>query len=430
MSKIPIPSVPHLLHIEVTYACNQRCLFCYNPSRDKQIDSTVVDRIVDSVYRSWVPHVYLIGGEPSCIGVERLNGYIEQLSERSSVTIVTNCQIYLEGLSTKLACIGIPLHGARETHNYLTNNPHSYDRAIETARNYVADGFDTRCIPVLTRQNYDQMYDLIGLAKEIGMESVFVDRFEDGGLGSQHSDEMKPSLAQFRIALGQMIQARDDFEIPVGWGTAIPFCLDPRLVSANMSADCGAGVTFCAVTPNGEVRVCNQSLRVYGNLLDTPIEEIWHSPELDDFRDLGWIESPCTACSSLFDCLCGCKVDANYCDRFSVDYAVRGQAVDYPIGHNFGRVDPPVQTPLQYRRFVVNRYAKLNTFHAEHYLVTRYQTVEVNSEAEGLIAELLCDQGVVEEREFVSIHVSRFEESDLRTLLSRLILVGAIDEVK
>jgi MoaA/NifB/PqqE/SkfB family radical SAM enzyme len=245
--KLLIPSVPHLIHIETTYACNQNCRFCYNPNRNVNVDLKVIDKIVQNIFNSWIPHVYLIGGEPTLLGSKKLNEYIKLLSQRSSVTIVTNGQIYLEDLSDKLACIGVPLHGPEKVHDKLANKYGSFKKALCSIRGYVKRGFDVRCIPVLTRENYNQMYDVIKLAKEIGMESVYVDRYEDGGLGSKRSVELKPSIEQFKISLGQMIAARDDFKISVGFGTAIPYCLDERLIFENMTADCGAGVTFAAM---------------------------------------------------------------------------------------------------------------------------------------------------------------------------------------
>ena len=60
----------------------------------------------------------------------------------------------------------------------LTNNKGGYDKTIKTIKNYVRKGFDVRCIPVLMSANYNQMYDVIKLAKKLGMESVFVDLSE------------------------------------------------------------------------------------------------------------------------------------------------------------------------------------------------------------------------------------------------------------
>lgn len=424
--QIIAPSVPHLVHIETTYACNQQCKFCYNPNRNSRIDPAIIDQIVARVHASKIPHVYLIGGEPSLLGTVKLNEYIELLSTQSSVTIVTNGQVYLDGLSTKLACIGVPLHGMENTHDYLTNKAGSFKQATSSIKKYVERGFDVRCIPVLTAQNFDQMYDLIRLAKEMGMESVFVDRYEDGGLGSQSSTQMKPSTEQFRIALGQMTQGRDDFNIPVGWGTAIPFCLDDRLIPEQMTADCGAGVTFAAVNPNGNVRTCNQSERVYGNILTEDFETIWSNPELSEFRDLGWIERPCVGCDVLTECLCGCKVDANSAQTYSVDYAVRGNEA-LTITNN---AELPTKTTSpdflsEMRSFRPNSYARINTAHKEAYLVTRYQTIEIDALCIHILEQILG--GITSEAELIELNSKRVETNEMRRLVSLLAQVGAID---
>lgn len=181
-------TIPHLCHIEMTYACNQRCIFCYNPERAKLSDLSAIDRIVRSVAESQIPHVYLISGEPSLLPVEKLNEYIELLSEHSSVTIVTNGLRRLKGISSKLACFGVPIHGANaETHEFLNQSNGSFQKTIETIRHYVSEGHDVRCIPVLTGYNYNQMYDIIGIAMSLGMESIYVDRYEDGGVGATNN---------------------------------------------------------------------------------------------------------------------------------------------------------------------------------------------------------------------------------------------------
>ena len=53
-------TIPHLCHIGMTYACNEKCIFCYNPERAKLSDFSVIDRIVRSVAESQIPHVYLL----------------------------------------------------------------------------------------------------------------------------------------------------------------------------------------------------------------------------------------------------------------------------------------------------------------------------------------------------------------------------------
>jgi len=428
MKKLVIPYVPHLVHIETTYACNQECLFCYNPSRSMKIDLGLIDKIVQKVYESWIPHVYLIGGEPSLIGVDKLNEYIELLSPRSSVTIVTNGQIYLENLSTKLACIGVPIHGIGDLHDVHAHKKGSFEAAKRSIAKYVERGFDVRCIPVLTKLNYDKISEIIAFAKEMGMESVFVDRYEDGGVGSAMSEKLKPSLAQFDEALDQMIESRDKYNIPVGWGTAVPFCLNEKMIANNMTADCGAGVTFAAVDPLGSVRICNQSQQVYGNVLsDESFHDIWHKKKIDNFRDMIWSQKlPCNGCGVISDCMCGCKVDASVDGEYSIDYSVR-QRSDRPEYVNTDNAPKTKQYPVitKWRNFLVNPYTKIHDQSYEKYLVTRYQTVRLDDDAMFLLGQILDDK-VGSEEELYMNNLGRFSKTEINDFITDLIYADAI----
>ncbi len=426
-------AVPHLCHIELTYACNERCIFCYNPGRERLGDMEKIDRIVSSIAASRVPHVYLIGGEPSLFPVDRLNMYIRQLAPTSSVTIVTNGLKRLRGISSDLACFGVPLHGAdAKTHEFLNASPGSFRKTLETIRAYVSEGHDVRCIPVLTGYNFDQMYDIIRIAAELGMESIYVDRYEDGGLGAVSGDrQLKPTREQFSVALGQMIQARRDFAGVfggrIGFGTAIPYCLDERLVMEGLTSNCGVGTYFCAINPDGEFRMCNQSQIVFGNVLERPLEDIWTDPALDMFRDLSWADEPCASCALLADCTGGCKVDTTCSDRFCIDYAVRGltpPALEYvqKVRHRASETS----FPMGLRVFRPNRYTKLTLHYPQKLLVTRYQTVRLEDVAVEL-AELVLKGGIVNEGQLIERFATRVEATQIRRFVSQMLQVGALD---
>lgn len=425
--------IPHLCHIELTYTCNERCIFCYNPERAKLGDLSAIDRIVRSVAESQIPHVYLIGGEPSLLPVQKLNEYIEILSEHSSVTIVTNGLRRLDGISRKLACFGVPVHGAHaETHEFLNQSKGSFAKTLETIRRYVSEGHDVRCIPVLTGYNYDQMYGIVGLAAGLGMESIYVDRYEDGGIGAVNSRgyRLKPTRDQFRAAVSQIIKAKHEFTIfggRVGFGTAIPYCLDEWMITEGITSNCGVGTYFCAINPTGEFRMCNQSQLVFGVLPDEPIETIWNKPALDIFRDLSWVGEPCASCELLLDCTGGCKVDANCSDRFCIDYAVRG--LSRPVAELVAKVQrrkPAGAYPENYRVFRPNRYLKLTTKYPEKFLVTRYQTVKLD-EAALEMARAIRSEATINERALVARFADRIEEHEVRLFVSKMLQVDALD---
>lgn len=426
-------TIPHLCHIEMTYACNEKCIFCYNPERAKLGDLSAIDRIVQSVAESQIPHVYLIGGEPSLLPMEKLNEYIELLAEHSSVTIVTNGLRRLNGISSKLACFGVPIHGANaETHEFLNQSKGSFKKTLQTIRHYVSEGHDVRCIPVLTGYNYDQMYDIIGLAASLGMESIYIDRYEDGGIGAVNSRgyRLKPTGEQFHTAVGQIIQAKHDFTVfggRVGFGTAIPYCLDERMIIEGITSNCGVGTYFCAINPKGEFRMCNQSQLVFGALPDEPIEAIWNKPALDIFRDLSWVDEPCKSCELLLDCTGGCKVDANCSNKFCIDYAVRG--LSKPVAELVAKVEhrqPAERYPANYRIFRPNRYMRLTTRYPEKFLVTRYQTVKLDEMALEM-AQVIQTEAIINEQELVARFIERVEESEIRLFVSKMLQVNSLD---
>lgn len=93
------------------------------PSEQRSGTSLRLTGIVQPVAESQIPQVYLIGGEPSLLPVEKLNEYIELLAEQSSVTIVTNGLRRLKSISNKLARFWVLIDGANaETHEFL-NQP-------------------------------------------------------------------------------------------------------------------------------------------------------------------------------------------------------------------------------------------------------------------------------------------------------------------
>ena len=430
-------SIPHLCHIELTYACNQKCLFCYNPERARLGDISIVDKIVENIAKSQIPHVYLIGGEPSLIPVKKLNEYIELLSDHSSVTIVTNGLKRLEKISDKLACFGVPLHGSKpETHEFLNKTKGSFLKTTSNIKYYIDSGFDVRCIPVLTGYNFNQMYDIINIAANLEMESVYVDRYEDGGLGATSSKEclLKPTSKQFYDATTQIIKAKKDFEIfegRVGFGTAIPYCIDKRLITNKITSNCGVGSTFCAINPKGEFRICNQSQLVFGNILEESIEKIWSKKSIDIFRNLLWVREPCNSCSLILECTGGCKVDTSCSDKFCIDYAVRKKIkpISKKEALKFSPRTLSSTYPKEYRNFKINKYTKLSLRPQEKFVVTRYQTVKLNNLAAKILTKIL-NKSIKSEKNLIKYFANKIEEKEIRIFLSRLFQIEALDFVE
>lgn len=444
----PFFSIPTLAHIEVTYACMEDCIMCYNPTRTKvtERDKNLVWDIVKSLSKSRVPHTYLIGGEPTYgYSKEELQDYVEYLFENgSSVTIVTNGQIRLKGMTNNLACYGVSIHGAEpEMHDKITRLKGSWKRAIETARFYVDEGHDVRIIPVVMGMNHDQMYRIAELAWEIGAESIYYDVYEPGGIGERNSSikefHMQPTYEELKIAIGQIVKAHDDFPFrgSVGLGTALPYCFDERLVERNMLANCGVGTYFSAITNTGDFRICNQSKMRFGNVLETSIDKIWTSSKIDEyFRTLQWVEEPCSSCPVLEECGGGCKVDEGCSSgEFCIDRIVRGLSPELKLKlsekdiHHDEKIVP---FPNTWRTFKTSRYLAITDMYADVgdiFFKTRYQTVRIKENEKILLQSIMDNSGVLQEEDFVNTYCDQIEINELRNFVTKLIQVDALELV-
>lgn len=441
----PLFCIPTLAHIEITYACMEDCIMCYNPTRTKvsQRDKSLVWDIVHSVAEQRIPHTYLIGGEPTYgYSATELSDMVDYLSDHgSSVTIVTNGQIHLKNFNPRLSCFGVSLHGATpEMHDSITRKPGSFKRAVAAARRYVEDGHDVRIVPVVMGRNHDHMYGIAELAHDIGAESVYYDIYEPGGIGEANSHvadlHMQPSTDELRAAIGQIVDAHDNFPFrgSVGIGTALPYCFDERLIVRHMYQNCGVGTYFCAITNTGDMRMCNQSKMRLGNVLQRSMREIWMDPSFDEvYRNLGWVEEPCASCPVLHDCGGGCKVDEGCpTGELCIDRIVRGLSPDVKL--KLSAADAFTQrlvadVPAQYRVFEPNRYLAVTDLYQEWgdiFFKSRYQTVRI-TENEQRMLETIIEAGRVDEQDFVTAYSEWVDETELRLFVSRLAQAGAID---
>jgi radical SAM protein with 4Fe4S-binding SPASM domain len=179
----------------------------------------------------------------------------------------------------------------------------------------------------------------------------------------------------------------------------------------------------------------NQSEIVYGNILKESVEEIWNKKDIKQFRDLNWAEEPCKDCALLTECTGGCKVDLSCSSTYCIDYHIRENRDDLLSVDRVeelweehekeyqNKVDD-IEIPQGYREFFVDRFTKLNNYHNEKYIVTRYQTVVVDNKVYKIMEEIM--NGLQKEEAILEKFGNDFETKELRRLLSQLERIEAI----
>ena len=319
--------LPRFLQIELTYACNSGCMFCYNPTRRKQPNEETRLKILEAVNRYKIDHVQLIGGEITLL--KDLPEYLKILKDINIRSIVTNGRIFIPETIGLVNEVYVSIHGDEKMHEYITRIDNSFKIIENTIKEYISHDVKVHSDSVLTKLNFDQMYKIAKYADDLGMDTLYVNIFQPAGFGSKNQDDLSPSIDQIRTAIDQLVLAKNTLNINVRFGTSTPFCLDERIITEGLAFTCGTGTWFSSINPWGELRICNQSSKSYGNILEEELGRIWHKKEIDkEYRSLQWLKAvePCNTCIFKKDCLGGCRIDEK----------------------GFARIDPIVQRDMEH----------------------------------------------------------------------------------
>ena len=327
------------LVFELTQACNQRCRFCYNYWRDGSSPLPAPDpRLARRTLRKLLSQASVgtlsfSGGEPTLLrNVHDLALFAR--FKGCHVNVLTNGTLLTPDAIDNIRNIGvgaiqIPLLSASpEVHDALTGLPGSWAKATAALRGVVAampEGAVT--VLVITRANAPGLDGTLELIGDLGVKTVMVNRFNLGGLGLRNARELvldRAGLHAAFAAVERFAAARPDIRFVSGVCT--PVCLlppedFPHIRFTSCSTDFNRRPV--ALSFNGDVRFCNHSPHVLGNIYDRPIGEILSDPA--SAARYAAVPEMCRGCRDLLRCNGGCR------------------AASEQVYGDFGRVDPVLE---------------------------------------------------------------------------------------
>lgn len=253
--------------LELTYRCNWRCVFCYNPRHHDRrgLSGTEWLTVLDDLRALGTLYVALTGGEP--LTHPEFLSIARGARERAfALRILTNGALVTDALADGIAAlrplaVELSLHGATaETHDHATAIPGSFDAMRRGLDRLLFRKVAVVLKTPLTRLNEAEMEGLRRIADEHGVpwriDPVLTPR-DDGDAGPlafRASTEAVERMFHDLKAQGQL----------------------PREERAEGGTNCGLGRTTIAVDPEGNVFPCLQWRRApLGNVRETRLREMW-----------------------------------------------------------------------------------------------------------------------------------------------------------
>ncbi|MGD9581348.1 MAG: SPASM domain-containing protein, partial [Vampirovibrionia bacterium] len=167
---------------------------------------------------------------------------------------------------------------------------------------------------VATKKNLHTWKDTIEMAIALGADGIMFNRFNPGGEGAKHIEELLPTPDAFDEALTIANEASEKYKISIACSIAMQPCLIKTEKFPNLGFGfCAAGSprAYYTIDPLGNLRMCNHSHTILGNLMEKSFQKLALNKTAKEFVKA--VPEFCNDCSIVTDCQGGCKAASEVC---------------------------------------------------------------------------------------------------------------------
>jgi radical SAM protein with 4Fe4S-binding SPASM domain len=244
----------------------------------------------------------------------------------ATVSIITNGNsgttiLFSELIRLKVDLFELPLHSANaETHDRMTGVIGSWEKLKSTIRSITRMGGYVVPVIVITKYNFNQIGETLRYLNGLGLNRIMINRYNIGGDGIANKKLVLPSMKELNEAFKQANQLAGELKLKISSNVCTPHCVvDPRSYQRIVFSSCSQEISKrpLTLTSSGDLRFCNHSPHVLGNIHSTNIGEI--IKEVPDEYRVDKRPDYCRDCDKYEDCKGGCRAAAeqvgkSFCD--------------------------------------------------------------------------------------------------------------------
>jgi radical SAM protein with 4Fe4S-binding SPASM domain len=295
---------PHLtdLQIELTSKCNERCVHCYIPHKNKitDISPELFYDTLDQCREMGLLNLTLSGGEPMVHShfidfLHKAKEYDFSINVLSNLTLL-NDEIIAEMKANRLSSVQVSLYSMDpKIHDSITHLPGSFYKTHDTIIRLIDNDIPLQISCPTMKQNKDSYLDVLNWAHDHKVRAItdyiMMARYDHttGNLDN------RLSLDEVGKVINDIITNDDDYQRSVSGED-----FEERVVrDQNNDIVCGVCISSICMVANGNVYPCaGWQDYVVGNVREMPLQEIWdNSPKVKYLRGLRKKDFPkCSNC--------------------------------------------------------------------------------------------------------------------------------------
>ncbi|MDP2315737.1 MAG: radical SAM protein [Pseudomonadota bacterium] len=313
------------LDFELTTGCDHRCGHCYNVWGAKEGDAqagydpgrplrTAAFKalMTKAVTQSGCTHLTLTGGEP-LLRPDALEVIGHACTLVPAVHLITNGSHVTPAVAAGLTAAGVKsvqltlLAGDATLHDRLKGAV-CFDDTCRAALTLSEAGVAVTICYVAMAENAGELGAVMELACVLGARQISYNRMSPTGVAIHNIARLMPTVEQVEADLDTAEVLGPRLRVSVGTAMPLPPCLfRPERYAWVRFGYCSTGTASpnLVVDPAGNVRSCNLSSGILGNLARQDWAEIMANPYPRDFRRE--IPAMCKGCAYERSCNGGCK---------------------------------------------------------------------------------------------------------------------------
>lgn len=274
-----------VVYLELTRACNLKCIHCLNNSGIKQKDELTKEdllKLIKNFSSLGVQEIRFTGGEPLLFnGIYDLIRFATE--EGICTSLGTNGTLVTKEVAKKLKESGlkkvvVSIDGNKKTHDKIRGRK-NYQKAMHGLKYLQKNGINVRVNSVIMKSN---MEDVIKLAKKMSRKkiTIFIRRFISSGRGKHLENNMlnKKDYDYVRNKLQKELTKKTYVN---GHYLRNDEGVNSRIKLPFEIRGCKAGQRAITILPNGDINLC-------GFLAAQDFPKVGNIKELDDFLNF-WI---------------------------------------------------------------------------------------------------------------------------------------------
>lgn len=334
----PTLRAPLVVHLDITFRCNARCIFCYDSSGTgggvPEMTTQEIESVIDECIDIDVVQITFGGGE-AFIREDFMEILRHAKKRNLRIYILSNGTLITQQKARELArcmdprfdMVQISLDAPRpDVHDKQRGVKGTFEKTMAGIRNLREVGIMPVINTVLTQVNCEYIPEMLSFLVDNGLNSFRLLRLHPLGRGRdinffnrlRLTPEQSESMFEFlegkrRELIGALHITDDNACIFPMSARAIRNRIAPRPGRTPASYACGAGTSMVSIGPDGSVFPCSYmyefpELRI-GSIKENSLKELWDMDELWElYRKPIEPSGKCRKCDYLYSCKTGCRI--------------------------------------------------------------------------------------------------------------------------